>query len=166
MKLNFNFRWLIAATFLVLAASACSKNNRTASSTGAAMQIEPGAGVGPIKFGMSMDDLKKTLGEPSRMTGHAQEYLSLGIAVLPGRDGSVGAVMMGDPGGGQLVEAFKGATKEGIRMKSTRQEVVAAYGQPETARDVGGGLEELRYDSGRTQYTLKDGRLVHIALRR
>ncbi|MBI4661533.1 MAG: hypothetical protein HY735_22145 [Verrucomicrobia bacterium] len=113
--------------------------------------------------------------------------------------------MMGDTGGGKLVEAFKGSTKEGIRMKSSRQQLVSAYrgdrgmdytrkvcspafrrpepakagttnadlsfiqrsrqyGPPESSRELG-GLEELRYDSGRTQYTFKDGRVVHITER-
>ena len=129
------------------------------------MDVVPGVGVGPIKFGMTMDEVKQALGEPDRASGKALEYLSLGLAVTPSkRDGTVGAIMMGDGNGSYLVDRFKGATKEGIRMKSTRQEIVAAYGEPESAENEPGGQEVLHYDSGRTQYTLKDGRLVHIIL--
>ena len=131
------------------------------------MTIVPEVGVGPIKFGMTMDDVKNALGVPDPAPGKPLQYSSQGLAVLPNNaDGTVGAIMMGDTGGGQLVEKFKGATKEGIKMKSTRQEIVTAYGQPESAKDTADGLEELRYDSGRTQYKLKAGRVVHITLRR
>ncbi|MEO8427631.1 MAG: hypothetical protein ABI651_11025 [Verrucomicrobiota bacterium] len=93
------------------------------------MEIAPGVGVGPIKFGMTLDEVKRALGEPDRTPGKPLQYLSLDLAVIPNHsDGKVGAIMMGDTGGGQLVERFKGATKEGIKMKSTRQEIVAAYG--------------------------------------
>jgi hypothetical protein len=166
MKTFLQYVCLVGAIAPAFLTASCSRSS-SPTTTGTAMIVIPGVGVGPIKFGMTMDEVKKALGEPDRTPGKALQYLSLGLAVL-GTSGSasVGAIMMGDTGGGQLVDAFKGATKAGIRMKSTRQEVVAAYGQPETARDVGGGLEELSYDSGRTKYSLKEGRLVHIALRR
>jgi hypothetical protein len=51
-------------------------------------------------------------------------------------------------------------------MKSTRQEIVAAYGQPESAKSTEDGLEDLGYDSGRTRFALRGGRVVHITLRR
>lgn len=157
---------LISVTAAAFLMASCARSS-SPTSTGTDMTVVPGVGVGPIKFGMTMDEVKNVVGEPDRTPGKPLQYLSLGLAVL-GTSGSssVGAIMMGDTAGGQLVEAFKGATKEGIRMKSTRQEMLAAYGQPESARDVGGGLEELSYDAGRTKYTLKNGRLVHITLRR
>ena len=130
------------------------------------MDIVPGVGVGPIKFGMTMDEVKQALGEPDRMHGKALEYLSLGLAVVVSKqDGTVGAIMIGDGNGSYLVDRFKGATKEGICMKSTRQEIIAAYGAPEDTASEVPGFETLNYDSGRTEYSLKDGRLVHIALR-
>ncbi len=129
------------------------------------MDIVPGVGVGPIKFGMTMDAVKQALGEPDRTTGKVLEYLSLGLAVIPSKqDVTVGAIMMGDGSGSYLMDRFKGVTKEGIRMKSTRQEITVAYGEPESAETEDTGVEVLQYDSGRTRYTLKDGQLVHIAL--
>ena len=89
------------------------------------------------------------------------------MAVLPSsKDGTVGAIMMGDTGGGQLVDRFTGVTAKGIGMKSKREQIIAAYGPPESATPTAGALEELRYDSGRTQFTLRDGSIVHITLRR
>jgi hypothetical protein len=131
------------------------------------LEIIPGTGVGPIKLGMTMDEVKKALGQPDARPGRPLQYLSLGLAVLPtSKDETVGAIMMGDPEGGVLVERFKGVTPKGIGMKSTRQEIIAAYGQPENTKSSTGGLEELQYDSGGTQYALRGGRVVHITLRR
>ena len=131
------------------------------------MKIVPETGVGPIKFGMTMDEVKKALGQPDPTPGKPLQYFSLGLAVLPkSTDGTVGEIMLGDTGGGQLVERFKGVTPKGIGMKSTRAEVVAAYGQPEGAKSPAAGVEELRYDSGRMQFVLLAGRVVHITLRR
>ena len=164
MKITFrslSFLGICVAAFLT---TSCSRSPGPASA-GVAMDIVPGVGVGPIKFGMTMDAVKQALGEPDRAPGRALEYLSLGLAVIRSkRDGTVGAIMMGDGNGSYLVDRFKGVTKEGICMKSTRQEITVAYGEPESAESEDTGVEVLQYDSGRTRYTLKDGRLVHIVL--
>jgi hypothetical protein len=154
-----------AACIAVFLTASCSRSPGPATAAGA-MDVVPGIGVGPIKFGMTMDEVQQALGKPDRTHGKALEYLSLGLAVIPSkRDGTVGAIMIGDGNGSYLVDRFKGATKEGIRMRSTRQEIIAAYGEPENAESEAPGLEVLYYDSGRTEYSLKDGRLVHIAMR-
>jgi hypothetical protein len=63
------------------------------------MEIVPGTGVGPIKFGMAMEEVKKTLGQPDPAPGKPLQYSSLGLAVIPSsQDGTVGAIMMGDTG--------------------------------------------------------------------
>ena len=83
--------------------------------------------------------------------------------------------MMGDSGEGQLVDAFKGKTKEGIGMGTKRQEILDAFGEPEpsnspaaslvAAEEAKSGFERLSYQSGRVTFTLKEGVLVHITLR-
>jgi len=155
----------VLTLFVVLSlVTSCS---RTSTPAPVSLEIVPGTGVGPIKFGMTMDEVKKALGQPDRTPGKPLQYSSLGLAVLPSsKDGTVGAIMLGDTGGGQLVDRFTGATAKGIGMKSKRQQIVAAYGPPESATPTAAALEELRYDSGRTQFTLRDGCVVHILLRR
>ena len=107
---------LLAALSLV---ASCSRSS-TPATPHANMEIVPGTGVGRIKFGMAMDDVKKALGQPDPAPGKPLQYTSLGLAVIPGHnDGTVAAIMMGDTGGGQLVERFKGVTTKGIGMKST-----------------------------------------------
>ncbi len=156
---------MAGACVVAILVTSCSQSPGSASKN-VAMDIVPGVGVGPIKFGMTMDEVKQVLGKPDRTTGKALEYLSLGLAVGPSKqDGTVAVILMGDGNGSYLVDRFKGATKEGVRMRSTRQEIVAAYGEPEKTASEAPSLETLYYDSGRTEYSLKDGRLVHIALR-
>ena len=167
MNPNFTRLSLFIVTWLLLMAIACSKRDGAASSAGATtMQIDPGVGVGPIKFGMNMDDVGKAIGPPTRITGRAQEYLNLGIAVLPSGDGGVGAVMIGDLEGGTLSAAFKGTTKEGVGIGSTHEKIVTALGPPEKSETTGPDVERLRYNSGRTIYTLKRGKVVHIEVKR
>jgi hypothetical protein len=154
--------------FIALAFSvtlvACSRSPAPASPV-VSMEIVPGTGVGPVQLGMTMDEVKKSLGNPDSTPGKALQYSARGLAILPSSaDGTVGAIMIGDTSGGPLVDKFTGATKEGIKMRSTRDEIVAAYGQPESAKTTPDGLEELRY--GKTQYQLREGRLVHITVRR
>ncbi len=158
VKKSLSLLALLGALSLV---ASCSRSAPSVS-----MKIIPGIGVGPIKFGMTMDEVKKTLGQPDPVAGKPLQYLSLGLSVIPSsKDGTVGAIMMGDTGGGQLVERFKGVTTNGIGMKSTRQEIVAAFGQPESAKSTEDGLEDLGYDLGRTRFVLRGGRVVHITLR-
>jgi len=157
--------FLASVCVALTCATSCSRSSESVTPA-VPMDIAPGVGVGPVRFGMTVDEVKQALGEPDRTRGKALEYLSLGLAViLSKQDGSVGAIMMGDGNGSYLVDRFKGVTKEGIRMKSARQEIIAAYGEPENATSEAPGLETLSYDSGRTEYSLKDGRLVHIAMR-
>ena len=121
--------YLLILLLVVLSTVASCSRRSTPSAPTASMEIVPETGVGPIKFGMTMDEVKSALGQPDPAPGKPLQYSSLGLAVIPRtRDGKVGAIMMGDSGGGQLVERFKGVTTKGIGMKSTRQEIVAAYG--------------------------------------
>jgi hypothetical protein len=116
---------------------------------------------------MTIEDVVKELGAPQRRTANALEYTKAGFAVLPGKDKVVRIVMGGDVMGlnGPLVEAFKGRTKEGIGMKSTREEVVKAYGQPTEVSTFPGGSETLLYSSLGMTFILEAGKVHHMAIR-
>ena len=129
------------------------------------MDIVPENGVGPIKFGMAVDDVKRILGEPDHLPGRSLSYSRLGLAVVPsGPDGTVVAVFMGGSGG--LADRFTGRTKEGVKLKSTRQEVVTGYGPPEYAVTDADGTEHLKYDSRKLEFTLRDGKVFWMAAKR
>ena len=130
-------------------------------------EIKPGVGVGPITLGMKMDEVENHLGKPDRTSGRALEYLNEGMAIVPTRAGdAVGGIRMGDAQGGKLARAFKGKTREGIGMGSTKSEVLATFGKPDNTKEQD-GVEALTYDSGRSRsvYTFKDSKLVHIRLK-
>ena len=159
-----------ALAVLVVCGAGCSNESErqvAAQGSNATMLIEPNNSVGPIRSGMTAQEVVRQFGEPDRRTANALEYTRLGLAVMPGPDGVVQVVMCGDVIGidGPLVKAFKGRTKEGIGMNSTRQEVVAAYGEPNDSQKISGGLESLRYDGIGITFTLEGGKVHHMIIR-
>jgi hypothetical protein len=116
---------------------------------------------------MRIADVVAQLGEPQRRTANSLEYTSLGFAVMPGPDGIVQVVMCGDVTGinGPLVKAFTGRTKEGVGLKSTREEVIKAYGQPTFSEHMRGGTESLRYDPLGITFTLEADKVYHMIVR-
>ena len=138
------------------------------------MTIEPRLGVGPIKLGMPMDEVTAVLGDPEKRMGSSLLYLGLGFAIVPGRNNSVASIMVGDLDGGQPVEAFKGKTKGGLGLGASYQEIIEAYGEPEsrdgpvaelTKREESRhGIKTLNYQSVNLTFTFREERLVSIWL--
>ncbi len=116
---------------------------------------------------MSVQQIVGTLGEPQRRTANALEYPRLGLAVMPGPDGVARVVMCGDVTGinGPFATAFKGRTKEGVGMFSTRREVMGAYGEPTQDQKMGGGLESMKYEPLGITFTLEAGKVHHMIVR-
>jgi hypothetical protein len=164
------FRFGIAALILIaeLPFAGCSgganDNNPQASSP---MIIEPHASVGEIRAGMTVDDVVKKLGEPERRTASSLEYSKLGLAVIHDEQGAVQGVMCGDVTGvkGPFAKRFKGRTKEGIGMNSTRAEVLKEYGEPTHIEKWTSGMETLQYPEAGINFTLEGGKVHHIAIR-
>lgn len=160
-----------AALVFVLSVTSCSENagtNSTAEAgTNAAMLIEPGVAVGKIHLGMSKAQVVAEIGPPGRQTANSLEYPRLGLAVMPNADGMVQVVMCGDVMGinGPFAKAFKGRTKEGIGMKSTREEVLKAFGEPAAHEKMPLGIESMTYASLGLTFTLEDGKVYHIIVR-
>ncbi len=159
----------LLAIAVVLSLAGCSEDSNLAASsaTNAPMLIVPNASVGKLRAGMTVQQAVAELGEPKRKTANALEYPALGLAVMPGPDGVVQVVMCGDVTGinGPYVKAFAGRTKEGIGMRSTREEVIKAYGEPTRSEKSWGGLESLRYDSLGITFTLEGGKVCHMIVR-
>ena len=135
------------------------------------LRITPRVGIGPIRFGMLAAGVKKAVGEPFRVSGKAYEYQRLGLAVMLDREDRVAAILAGAwcESSDVLLDVFKGATREGVKLRSTRQEVVAAYGNPDSTQTVGEKGQEfevLKYAAFRTQFAFRGGKLVHITLKR
>ena len=130
------------------------------------MVIAPGTGVGSIQFGMTAEDAKRVLGPPDPSGGTVLQYSALGIAIMTGiGSGTVDAIFLGDPTKVAWTHAFKGRSKEGIGMGSSLEQIVAAYGQPASTTSSPGGAVTVAYDGGKTEYRVKDGKVILIVLR-
>ncbi len=153
---------------LLLCAPGCSDSaDQAAVATNAPMIIKPHSSVGKVHTGMTIDQVIAELGKPERRTGTALEYTKLGMAVLPGSNGVVRVVMCGDVTGinGPLVKAFKGRTKEGIGMNSTREDVIKAFGEPTSSEKFIAGIESLQYATLGLTLTLEAGKVHHMIVR-
>lgn len=152
---------------VLLLCFACSRPpNDSPVAGGESQTVEPRTNVGPVKAGMTMDQVIQVLGKPQRETANALEYTSLGFAVIPGPDKVVKAVMCGDVTGlnGPLVKAFKGRTKEGVGLGSTRDEIIKAYGEPTADEKSQGAREYMRYDSVGIAFSLEAGKVHHMTV--
>jgi hypothetical protein len=155
---------------LVVGAVGCGKDSEqdgaAQSGTNASILIEPNQSVGRIHSGMTQRQVIEELGEPERKGADALEYSRLGLAVVPGADGLVQAVMCGDVIGinGPFVKAFLGRTKEGIGMYSTREDIIKAYGQPTEHKKLPTGLEWFQYQPLGITFTLEGGKVHHMVV--
>jgi hypothetical protein len=113
---------------------------------------------------MTIQEVVAELGEPENRQGHILNYLRFGFSVIPSKDNIVRVVMCGDAEAADspLVEAFKGHLKEGIGMKSSRADVIKAFGQPTTIKPWQPGQEQLEYKSLGLTFTLENEKVFHI----
>jgi RNA polymerase sigma factor (sigma-70 family) len=125
--------------------------------------IVPGESVGPVRKGMTTNEVEAMLGQPDKWQGKIMVYdKQYGMSVSEGKNGVAvifcGDSMLGYPG----VKTFKGHTKEGIGMESTREEVIKAFGQPTTAKPWGPGQEQLEYKALGLTFILESGKVFNI----
>ncbi|MFB0524513.1 MAG: hypothetical protein ACETVZ_03165 [Phycisphaerae bacterium] len=133
--------------------------------------IEPLAGIGSVKFGMSKDEVIEHFGWPDRTYPGDKTKLSyvasrgLTFAV----DAELGLEEIGCWSEGMLpsrVTTFAGRTKEGIGIGATREEIVAAYGQPDrTTSDAKEVTQNLHYDKLQAKFSLLEGKLRSMILK-
>lgn len=134
--------------------------------------IEPKVGIGPIKFGMNMEEVEKILGKPLQIAHDTKyEYYQDGIILLFSRKAPQRVFYMTVMGTGKnLVSAagisyldFAGATKGGIRIGSDRAAVLKSLGQPRKAIVVA-GQEILTYSAQGLTVRLENGRVIGFNL--
>lgn len=134
-----------------------------------ALVLTPGVGLGAARFGMTLDQIKAALGEPDLVArgGFSVEYYSRGFGLLVDRRVGLAGITAYSRGYLTLanVHDFPGMTDRGIGMGATRAQIVAAYGEPASAK-VEGGMETLRYDDSQLTFSLKDDKLAFLFLNR
>src|SRR6185369_15371035 len=86
----------------------------------------------------------------------------LGMSVGQTRKGVAvvfcGSSMLAYPG----VKKFKGRTKEGIGMFSTRESTIKAFGPPTSAQPSNNKQELLKYRNLGLEFSLEDGKVYNI----
>jgi len=135
--------------------------------------IEALVGIGPVRFGMSKDEVIKHFGQPDKILGKGTKlnYVSskgLGFTV----DSELGLQMIqcwSDNWPTELpftVTTFTGRTKEGIGIGSTREQIVAVYGPPDrTGIDSNKGIiQNLHYDNLRIKFSIWQDKLISMTL--
>ena len=152
--------FILGALLLSLFAG-CSKpaepKNWTSSE---AVIIEPGVSFGPVRSGMTMQQVVAALGQPDQKQDGVLKYRNLGLAVLPGRGGVAQSVIF--VGGlGQFAKSSFVHTKEGIGIGSSRADVVSVYGKP-AATKPGPEVEILGYNS--FGFHIKNDQVCSIAV--
>jgi len=159
--------------FVVLSALlfvGCSKRPAHGTLTSSAsFTIEPGVSIGPVRSGMTMDQVITALGEPDqkRDSGSVLEYQSLGLTVL-GRNkaGLIGSVICLDSGKKRpSAKPFAGHTKEGVGIGASRADVISTYGEPTVTEELGGPEhEQLIYRPLGIRFDMTEGRVSSIAI--
>jgi hypothetical protein len=153
----------LLAAVAVLAGGCSKRPAQSAWTSSASMVIDPGVAIGPVRSGMTMQQVIAELGEPDRKKDSVLEYLNLGFSVIPSKEGFVHIVLCVDPAGkeGPFTKAFAGHTKEGIGMGSSRAEVIRAYGEPTATEAIDGkpGFEALRYRPLGLVFDLREARV-------
>jgi hypothetical protein len=131
--------------------------------------IEPLVGIGPVKFGMSKEEVIKHFGPPDRVLsdGTKLNYVpSRGLSFTV--DSELGLQEIGCWSEGMLpsrVTTFAGRTKEGIGIGASEEEIVAAYGQPDrTSTGSKGVIKNLHYDKLSAKFSLKEDKLMSMTL--
>lgn len=134
-----------------------------------ALVVELGIGIGPVKFGMSKEEVIENFGEPDEVEGRGQGlnyFASRGISLfVPPSRGVLAIDCWSDkyPSPFTKISNFAGKTKEGIGMNASRADIVAAYGEPD--RTTSNGLmTTLHYEKLRARFVLMHDKLINLKI--
>jgi outer membrane lipoprotein-sorting protein len=125
----------------------------------AVLVVSPETGIGPAKFGMSIEEVLRALGEPNWRKEHRfpnnaalnpppepgakaarkPEYIMTELGYdargfrlsTSNRGGLHGIECFNRSAMGPTTRDFQGRTREGIKLGSTKAEVIKAYGEPQ-----------------------------------
>jgi hypothetical protein len=159
---------LAMGTLCLVTLIGCNNKSDEEASAGELI-IEPLVGIGPVKFGMSKEEVIKHFGPPDKVfaDGTKLNYVSSrGLSFTI--DSELGLQEIGCWSEGMLpsrVTTFIGKTKEGIGIGASEEEIVAAYGQPDrTSTSSNGVIQNLHYDKISAKFSLKEDKLMTMTL--
>jgi hypothetical protein len=118
------FKWMKMLTLLIcgMLLVGCSKQAASKES------IEPGSGLGGVRLGMTTDELRTQLGTPNQTIGpdrNGRSALSYpgGFSAVSDSNSLIVSVQAG--------KNFRGRTKEGIGIGSSKADVIHVFGIPD-----------------------------------
>ncbi len=129
-----------------------------------APEVIPGVGLGPVKFGMSKEEVIKLLGKPDVEEKTTIQYSSRGYACsISPRRGLMMIQCFSQQGFAFKVRDFAGKTKEGIGIGSSLKNLEKAFGKPtavEHTDQPGATGTYVRYTKLGLDFTLIDDKAV------
>ena len=145
-----------------------------------ALVIELGVGVGPVRFGMSKEEVIKHLGQPDkgieelgqdtvRLDYISSRGLNFGLSrgLHFGLNPTVGVNYIKcyskEYPGYSHITTFAERTKKGVAMGASRNQITAVYGEPDSTASRG-AFTILYYDNLRSEMILTNDRLVGIKM--
>jgi hypothetical protein len=63
---------------------------------------------------------------------------------------------------GPYAKRFNGRTKEGLGMNSSREQIIAAFGEPTETKGKRGARESMKYEPQGINFTLQAGKVHHM----
>jgi outer membrane lipoprotein-sorting protein len=131
------------------------------------LQVLPKEGIGPIKFGMTQQEVIDKIGKPDKIDqrGGAMDYLSRGYSIMvrPKR-GVVAIICYSQAAFAVKVKDFAGKTKDGIGIGSSAADIKKAYGEPDAAETEEATIR-LNYSKKLgMEFTLFSDKLVQFSI--
>ena len=175
MKNKTELLTVLVTTFFLTSFSGCAKKAEE-DKPPVSLTVGPLVGIGDVKFGDSRDVIIAAFGEPDEIQAQGRELnyvASRGVSFAVDADTGLQRIKLwSDSWPTKLpfaVSTFAGKTKAAIGMGATREQIVAAYGEPDSTstadspslKDV---IENLHYDKLKMKCTLAHGKLVAIIL--
>ena len=149
-----------------------AKEPSASSAADQSLEVVPTQGISAIRFGSSIADVRIALGEPTKekalgTSAREMVYAEFGLVLLVHSKHGVGDIQCCSDHArysqiyGVTMKAFPGKTKEGIGIGSTREELLAAYGEPTSHNRDG----SIGYSSQHIGYEFIDGRISRFGMR-
>jgi hypothetical protein len=128
--------------------------------------IIPGRQIGPIALGMTQDEVKTALGEPDSKLNKMWSWKDPQMSVGFGPDSTVRVILAGGVGVTPRRVPFR--STDGIAIGATPEQVITAWGQPDSDRTDKAPLgvpRQMNYAGRGIQLLFYDGKLTWLSVR-
>ena len=134
--------------------------------------VMPGSGIGPVRLRMTKPEVLAVLGEPDRIPDGSEDswwsYDRDGLAVVFALD--IPEPFVVNLQGGSVAhpserEKFRARTSDGVGVGSSRDEVIAEFGNPDH-HEFEDRDRHLVFGKAGISFTLEDDRVVQIRVDR